>query len=130
MSFVIFLIMPKAHRSSYTMAFKIKVIAEAEAVENNSEIAQEYGLSESRVRRWRRDQATLLSGELKMSAKRAKMGRWNQSAPEGHLQRRVLSVFPSIRKAEWMSRASENGSDRVYRMLSAPFWCGTHSELI
>ena len=36
--------MPKARRSWYSMAFKIKVIAEAEAVENNSEIAREYGL--------------------------------------------------------------------------------------
>ena len=51
------------------MAFKIKVIAEAEVVENNKEIAREYGLSESMVRRWRRGQATILSGELKMSAK-------------------------------------------------------------
>ena len=41
--------MPKARRSSYSMAFKIKVIAEAEAVENNSEIAREYGLSESLI---------------------------------------------------------------------------------
>ena len=52
--------MPKARRSSYTMAFKIKGIAEAEAAENNSrEIAREYGLSESMVRRWRRDQGRL-----------------------------------------------------------------------
>ena len=36
---VIFLIIPKACHSSYTMAFKIKVIAEAEAVEKNSKIA-------------------------------------------------------------------------------------------
>ena len=63
--------MHKARRSSYSMAFKIKVIVEAEAVENNSEIAREYGLSESMVQRWRRDQVTILSGELKMSAKRA-----------------------------------------------------------
>ena len=28
------------------------------------------------MRRWRRDQATILSGKLKMSAKRAKMGRF------------------------------------------------------
>ena len=52
------------------MAFKIKVIAEAEAVENNTEIARDYGLGESMMRRWRRDQATTLSGKLKMSAKR------------------------------------------------------------
>ena len=43
--------MPKARRSSYSMAFKLKVVAEAEAVENNSEIASDYGLSESMVRR-------------------------------------------------------------------------------
>ena len=42
---VIFLITPKARRSSYTMAFMIKVIAEA--VENSSEIARDYGLSEA-----------------------------------------------------------------------------------
>ena len=42
--------MPKARRSSYNMAFKLKAVAEAEAVENNSEIAREYGLNESMVR--------------------------------------------------------------------------------
>ena len=43
--------MPKARRSSYTIAFKIKVIAEAEAIENSSETARDYGLSESMVQR-------------------------------------------------------------------------------
>ena len=41
--------MPKARRSSYTMAFRIKVLAEAKAVENSSEVAWDYGLSESMV---------------------------------------------------------------------------------
>ena len=41
--------MPKARRSLYSMAFKLKVVAEVEAVENNSEIARDYGLSESMV---------------------------------------------------------------------------------
>ena len=68
--------MPKARRSLYSMAFKLKVVAEVEAVENNSEIARDYGLSESMVRRWRRDQAKLFNGELKMSAKRTTMGRF------------------------------------------------------
>lgn len=95
---VIFIIMPKARRSSYTMAFKIKVIAEAEAVENNSEIAREYGLSESMVRRWRRDQATILSGELKMSAKRATMGRFTPKYPE--LDEQVM---------EWFSQQRDQG---------------------
>ena len=53
-----FLIMPKACCSSYTMAFKIKVIAEA--VEKSSEIALDYGLSESMMQHGRRDQATIL----------------------------------------------------------------------
>ena len=33
----------------YNLAFKLKIVAEAEAVENNSEIAGEYGISESMV---------------------------------------------------------------------------------
>ena len=74
--------MPKARRSSYTTAFRIKVIAEAEAVKNSLEIARYYGLSESMARRWRRDQATILSGKLKMSARRAKMSRFTPKCPE------------------------------------------------
>ena len=45
--------MPKARRTSYNLAFKLKVVAEAEAVENNSEIARDYGISESMVCVWR-----------------------------------------------------------------------------
>ena len=66
--------MLKACHSLYPMAFMIKVIVEAEAVENSSEIARDYGLSESMVQCRRRDQATILSGKLKMSSKHAKMG--------------------------------------------------------
>ena len=62
-------IMPKACRTSYNLALKLKIVAEAEAVENNSEIAREYGISESMVRRWRKDQANLFNGEIKLSAK-------------------------------------------------------------
>ena len=60
---------------------KINVIVEAEAVENNSEIAWDYGLSESMVQSWRRDQATILSGKLKMSEIRAKIGSLLPSIP-------------------------------------------------
>jgi len=42
--------MPKVRRTSYNMVFKLKLVAEAEAVENNSEIAPDYGISESMVR--------------------------------------------------------------------------------
>ena len=74
--------MPKVRRTSYNLAFKLKVVAEAEAVENNSEIARDYGISESMVRRWRKDQANLFNGELKMSAKRKTMGRYTPKYPQ------------------------------------------------
>ena len=57
--------MPKARCTSYNLALiKLTIVAEAEAVENNSEIAREYGISESMVRRWRKDQANLYNGRL------------------------------------------------------------------
>ena len=45
--------MPKVCRSSYNLAFKLKVVAETEAVENNSGIARDYRISESMVRHFR-----------------------------------------------------------------------------
>ena len=44
--------MPKARRSSYNLAFKLKIVAEVEAIEHNSEIARKYGISESMVHCW------------------------------------------------------------------------------
>ena len=67
--------MPKTPRTSYNLTFKLKIVAEADqAVENNSKIAREYGISESMVRRWRKDQANLFNGEFKLSAKPKTMG--------------------------------------------------------
>lgn len=83
--------MPKVRRSSYNLAFKLKVVAEAEAIENNSEIARDYGISESMVRRWRKDQANLFNGELKMSAKRKTMGCFSPKYPE--LDQTLLDWF-------------------------------------
>ena len=48
--------MPSTRRHSYDLNFKLKIIAEAEAVNNNREIAREYGLSELMVRKWRTNQ--------------------------------------------------------------------------
>ena len=45
--------MPSTRRHSYDLNFKLKIVAEAEAVNNNREIAREYGISESMVRKWR-----------------------------------------------------------------------------
>lgn len=66
--------MPKARRTSYNLPFKLKIVAEAEAIKNNSEIAREYGISESMVRGWRKDQENLFNGEIKLSTKRKTMG--------------------------------------------------------
>ena len=87
--------MPNAHRSSYNMTFKLKVVAEAEAVENNSEIAHEYGLTKSKVRRCRGDQAKLFNGELMMSAKCTNMGRFTPKYPE--LDQQLLEWFTEQR---------------------------------
>ena len=84
--------MPKVRRTSYNMAFKLKVVAEAEAVENNSE----NGISESMVRRWRRDQAKLFNGELKMSSKRTTLGRFTPKYPE--LDQQMLEWFSDQRE--------------------------------
>ena len=46
--------MPSTRRHSYDLNFKLKIVAEAEAVNNNREIAREYGISESMVRKWRK----------------------------------------------------------------------------
>ena len=74
--------MPSTRRHSYDLNFKLKIVAEAEAVNNNREIAREYGISESMVRKWRNQQHVLFSGELRMTAKRASMGRYRPKDPE------------------------------------------------
>ena len=49
-------IMPNTRRHSYDLNFKLKIVVEAEAVNNNRGIAREYGISESMVRKWRNQQ--------------------------------------------------------------------------
>ena len=49
-------------RHSHDLNFKLKIVAEAEAVNNNREIAREYGISESMARKWRSQQDVLFSG--------------------------------------------------------------------
>ena len=87
--------MPKARCSSYNLAFKSKIMAEGEAIENNSDIARKYGISESMVRHWRKDQANLFKGELKMSAKRKTMGCYMPKYPE--LGQTLLECFSEQR---------------------------------
>ena len=68
--------MPSTHHHSHRLNFKLKTVAEAEAVNNNREMACEYGISGSMVCKWRNQQHVLCRGELKMTAKRASMGRY------------------------------------------------------
>jgi len=93
---VIVFIIPKDCRTSYNMAFKLKVVAEAEAVENNSEIARDYGISKLMVHQWRRDQAKLFNAKLKMSAKRTTLGRFTPKYPE--LDQQMLEWFSDQRE--------------------------------
>ena len=57
-------IISNTRRHSYDFNFKLKIVAEAEAeaVNNNREIAGEYGISESMARKWRNQQDVLFSG--------------------------------------------------------------------
>ena len=50
------------------------------------------------MRCWRRDQATVLSGELKMSTKRAKMGRFTPKYSE--LKEKVMEWFSQQRETK------------------------------
>ena len=102
--------MPKARRTSYNLAFKLKIVAEAEAVENNSEIAREYGISESMVRRWRKDQENLFNGEIKLSAKRKTMGCFTPKYPE--MDQRLL---------EWFSEQRSQGENHVTSLFTHPW---------
>ena len=88
-------IMPKARCTSYNLALKLTIVAEAEAVENNSEIAREYGISESMVRRWRKDQANLFNGEIKLSAKQKTIECFTPKYPE--FDQRILKWFTEQR---------------------------------
>ena len=64
------------------MHFKLKIVAEVEAVNNNREIAREYGITESMIQKWRNQQHVLFSGRLKMTAKCASMGSYRPKDPE------------------------------------------------
>ena len=55
-------IISNTRRHSYDLNFKLKIVAEAEAVNNNREIAREYGISESMAQKWRNQQDVLFSG--------------------------------------------------------------------
>ena len=57
-------IMPNTRRHSNDLNFKLKIVIEAEAVNNNREIAREYGIFESMVRRSEDDSQARFHGPL------------------------------------------------------------------
>ena len=59
--------MPSTRHHSHDLNFKLKIIAKAEAFNKNYEIAHEYSISESMVRKWCNQQHVLFSGELRMT---------------------------------------------------------------
>ena len=61
--------MPSTQCHSYNLNFKLKIVAEAEAVKNNREIAREYGISESMVRKWRNQQHMLFNDNNQQQAR-------------------------------------------------------------
>ena len=108
--------MAKARRTSYNLVFKLKIVTKAEAVENNSEIAREYGISESMVCRWRKDEANRFNGKIKLSAKRKTMGCFMPKYPE--LDQRILEWFTEQRSqgkfsVEQQKRSNQSADCRV-----------------
>ena len=85
------------------------------AVENNSEIAREYGISESMVRRWRKDQANLFNGEIKLSAKRKTMGCFMPKYPE--LDQRILEWFTEQRSQGKFS-VEQQKHDQINQLIA------------
>lgn len=74
--------MPSTHHHSYDLNFKLKIVADTKAVNNNCQINCEYGISESMVRKWRNQQHVLFPGELQVTVKRASMGCYRPKDPE------------------------------------------------
>ena len=89
--------MPSTRRHSYDLNFKVKIVAEAEAVNNNREIAREYEISVWMVRKWRYQQHVLFNWRAnEMTVKRASTGRYRPKDP--NLDQRLAVWFSDQRK--------------------------------
>ena len=65
-------------------------------IEMLTPIARDYGISESMVRCWRRDQGVLFNSELKMSARRKMRGCYIPKYPE--LDQQLFEWFTEQRR--------------------------------
>jgi len=118
--------MPSTRRHSYDLNFKLKTVAEAEAVNNNHEIACEYGIYESMVRKWKNQQhlvlqrvkddcqddcQTCLDGSLQRSFVR-----------EGVCQLRIevpRRMQASVHKKAWMEKEVCSFSFIIFRVFNS-----------
>nr|XP_058951364.1 uncharacterized protein LOC131778898 [Pocillopora verrucosa] len=114
--------MPSTRRHSYDLNFKLKIVEEAESGKNNREIAREYGISESMVRKWQNQLHMLFNGELKMTAKRASMGRYKPKYPK--LDQRLADWFSdqrsqglSVNSVMLRLKAKELSSDSEFKAI-------------
>ena len=73
---------PFFNKRQNDLNFKLKILAEAEAVKNNREIAREYGIFKSMVHKWENQQHMLFDSKLKMTAKHASMGWYKPKYPK------------------------------------------------
>ena len=85
--------MPSTRRHSYDLNFKLKIVVEAEAV-NNREIARAHGISVSMVRKWRYQQHVLFNWRA-VTVKRASMVRYRPKDP--NLDQRLAVWFSDQR---------------------------------
>ena len=85
--------MPSTRRHSYDLNFKLKIVVEAEAV-NNREIARAHGISVSMVRKWRYQQHVLFNWRA-VTVKRASMVRYRPKDP--NLDQRLAGWFSDQR---------------------------------
>ena len=86
-------IMQNTRRHSYDLIFKLEIVAEAEAVNNNRVIAREYGIFESIDRKWHNQQDILFSGNW----------RWQPSAlPWAVTDQKI----PNLINCAWSKSAS------------------------
>lgn len=93
--------MPSTRRHSYDLNFKLKIVVEAEAV-NNREIARAHGISVSMVRKWRYQQHVLFNWRA-VTVKRASMVRYRPKDP--NLDQRL---------AGWVSDQRSQGTIKNY----------------
>ena len=109
--------MPNTRRHSYDLNLKFKIVAETEAVNNNREIAREYGISKSMAHKWCNQQDILFSGELKMTAKHATMGHYRPKDPE--LDQLL---------ADWFSDQRSQGKQMPILVMPMYWWisCSLH----